>query len=174
MAFSSQECEIIDNEIEELLAKGAIQVSEHEDGEVISPIFLRYKKDGSPRPIINLKNLNSHIVYSHFKMETLKHALDLISEGCWIASLDIKDAYFHVKIDKKFWEYLKFSWKGNLVLLYLFTFWFGECATDFHKLCKPIVAILRRGGHIIFFLDILVTGRTFEICQVTLWETLTL
>ena len=55
MAFSSQECEIIDNEIEELLAKGAIQVSEHEDGEVISPIFLRYKKDGSPRPIINLK-----------------------------------------------------------------------------------------------------------------------
>ena len=80
MAFSSQECEIIDTEIEELLAKGAIQV---EDGEVISPIFLRYKKDGSPRPIINLKNLNSHIVYSHFKMETLNHALDLISEGCW-------------------------------------------------------------------------------------------
>ena len=31
MAFSSQECEIIDNEIDELLAKGAIQVSEHED-----------------------------------------------------------------------------------------------------------------------------------------------
>ena len=32
MAFSSQECEIIDNEIEQLLAKGAIQVSEQEDG----------------------------------------------------------------------------------------------------------------------------------------------
>ena len=95
MAFSSQECEIINNEIEGLLVKGAIQVSEHENGEVISRIFLRYKKDGSPRPIINLKNLNSHIVYSHFKMETLKHALDLISEGCWLASLEIK-------IDKNF------------------------------------------------------------------------
>ena len=45
MAFSSQECEIIGNEIEELLAKGAIQVSELENGDVISPIFLRYKKD---------------------------------------------------------------------------------------------------------------------------------
>ena len=75
MALSSQECEIIDNEIEELLAKGAIQVSEHENGEVISPIFLRYKKDGSPRPIINLKTLNSHVVYSHFKMETLNMLL---------------------------------------------------------------------------------------------------
>ena len=41
------------------------------------------------------------------------------------------------------------------------------------KLCKPIVAILRGEGHtiIIFLDDILVIGRTFEICQVTLWET---
>ena len=55
-------------------------------------------------------------------METLNHALDLISEGCWLASLDIKDAYFHVKIDKKFWKYLKFSWKGTL---YCFTYVLG-------------------------------------------------
>ena len=173
MAFSSQECEIIDNEIVELLAKGAIQVSEHEDGEVISPIFLRYKKDGSPRPIINLKNLNSHIVYSHFKMETLNHALDLISEGCWLASLDIKDAYFHVKIDKKFWKYLKFSWKGTLYCFTCLCFGLASAPRIFTKLCKPIVAILRGEGHIIiiFLDDILVIGRTFEICQVTLWET---
>ena len=101
-AFSKTESDIIDNEIEELLSKGAIKVSEHEHGEVISPIFIRYKKDGSPRPIINLKNLNQNVSYAHFKMETLKHALDLISEGCWLASLDMKDAYFHVKIDQKF------------------------------------------------------------------------
>ena len=52
-------------------------------------------------------------------------------------------------------------------------FWAGECATVFTKLCKPIVAILRGEGHIIiiFLDDILVIGRTFEICQVTLWET---
>ena len=117
-AFSKTESDIIDNEIEELLSKGAIKVSEHEHGEVISPIFIRYKKDGSPRPIIILKNLNQHVSYAHFKMETLKHALGLISEGCWLASLDIKDAYFHVKIDQKFWKYLKFYWKGTL---YCFT-----------------------------------------------------
>ena len=117
-AFSKTESDIIDNEIEELLSKGAIKVSEHEHGEVISPIFIRYKKDGSPRPIIILKNLNQHVSYAHFKMETLKHALGLISEGCWLASLDIKDACFHVKIDQEFWKYLKFYWKGTL---YCFT-----------------------------------------------------
>ena len=114
------------------MAKGAIQVSEHEDGQVISPIFLRYKKDGSPRPIINLKNLNSHIVYSHFKIETLKHALDLISEGCWLASFDIKDAYFHVKIDKSFGNTLSFPERVPCIALLVYV-WFGECATNSHK-----------------------------------------
>ena len=64
-AFSKAESDITDNEIEELLAKGAIKVSEYEHGEVISPIFIRYKKDGSPIPIINLKNLNQHVSYAH-------------------------------------------------------------------------------------------------------------
>ena len=58
-AFSKTESDIIDNEIDELLAKGAIKISEHEHGEVISPTFIRYKKDGSSRPIINLKNLKT-------------------------------------------------------------------------------------------------------------------
>ena len=107
-AFSKTESDITDNEIEELLAKGAIKVSEHEHGDVISSIFIRYKKDGSSRPIINLKNLNQHVSYVHFKMETLKHALDLIFKGCLLASLDTKYAYFHVKIDQKFWKYFKF------------------------------------------------------------------
>ena len=157
MAFSSQECEIIDNETEELLAKGAIQASEHENCDVISPIFLRYKKDGSPRPIVNLKNLNSHVVYSHFKMETLKHALDLISEGYWLASLVIKDEYFHVKIEKKFWKYLKLSWKGTLYCFTCLCFGLASVPRIFTKLFEPIVAILRGEGHmiIIFLHDIL-------------------
>ena len=123
-----------------------------------------------PRPIINLKNLSSHIVYSHFKMKTLKHALDLISEGCCLGSLDIKVAYFHVKIDKKFWKYLKFSWKGTLYCFTCLCFGLASAPRIFTKLCKPIVAILRGEGHIIiiFLDDILVIGRTFEICQVTL------
>ena len=103
-------------------------------------------------------------------METLNHALDLISEGCWLASLGIKDAYFHVKIDKKFWKYLKFSWKGTLYCFTCLCFGLASAPWIFTKLCKPIVAILRGEEHI-FLDDTLVIGRTFEMCQVTLWET---
>ena len=89
--FSSEKEKAIDSEIEKLLKKGVIKECEHEEGEYISPIFLSPKKDGGYRLILNLKNLNNYVQYSHFKMETLNHILKLIKPNCYMGSLDIKD-----------------------------------------------------------------------------------
>ena len=37
-----------------------------------STFFIVQKKDGSYRPILNLRNLNTHLQVPHFKMKTLK------------------------------------------------------------------------------------------------------
>ena len=58
---------VIDTEIDKVLAKGAITPSSHEEGEYLSPIFTRAKKDGSFRLILNLKCLNTHVQYHHFQ-----------------------------------------------------------------------------------------------------------
>ena len=65
--LSESEMEIIDNEIIDLLQKKMIVKSEHEFGEYISTIFVREKEDGSHRMILNLKPLNKHVKYLHFK-----------------------------------------------------------------------------------------------------------
>ena len=49
---------VIDIEIDKLLAKGVIIPSSHEEGEYISPIFTKPKKEGSLRVILNHKCLN--------------------------------------------------------------------------------------------------------------------
>ncbi len=59
-----QEAEMITSEIAKLLEKGAIVKTNHVEGEFISNIFIRPKKDGSSRPIINLKGLNTFVVFS--------------------------------------------------------------------------------------------------------------
>ena len=46
-SFTEAEQTIIDNEMEKFLLKGIIRLSLYEDGQVISPIFIRPKKDGS-------------------------------------------------------------------------------------------------------------------------------
>ena len=60
---------VIDTKIDKLLAKGGITPSSHEEGEYISPFFTRAKNDGSIRVILNLKCLNTHVQYHHFKMD---------------------------------------------------------------------------------------------------------
>ena len=46
IGLNAQECDIVDQEIDKLLNKGVVIESQHENGEFISNIFLRRKKDG--------------------------------------------------------------------------------------------------------------------------------
>ena len=76
-----EEKNLISQEIGELLKKGAISLVKPITNQFISNLFLVDKKDGSHRPVINLKNLNKSIPYQHFKMEGLHSLKDLLRPG---------------------------------------------------------------------------------------------
>ena len=76
--FSPKEEMFLSVEIKNL-HKGLIKESQHEEGKYISPIFLIPKSDGSFRMNLNLKKLNDHMAYIHFKMETIKSVLNLVT-----------------------------------------------------------------------------------------------
>ena len=79
----------------------------------ISPIFLAPKSDGSFRTILNLKKLNDYMPYIHFKMETMKSVLNLITSNCYMAK---SDAYYSIPILPEHQKFLKFSLQGKLYL----------------------------------------------------------
>ena len=78
--------------------KKVIIPCESDSFEFVSPIFTTPKKDGNIRLILNLKKLNESVENYHFKMDNIHTALKLITQGCWMASLDLKDAYYSVPI----------------------------------------------------------------------------
>ena len=75
---SQSQQEVIDNEIQKLLKEKIIVKCDHEEGEMISPTFLKEKPHGSLGFILNLKKLNENITKIHFKMETIKLILKLV------------------------------------------------------------------------------------------------
>ena len=93
---------LVDEEISSLQDKGVTVSCVHEPGEFISHILTVPKKDGTVRLILNLKKLNSFIKNSHFKMDTIRTILGLVTPNCWMASLDLKDAYYSVRIQPCF------------------------------------------------------------------------
>ena len=133
-----------------------------------SRVFVVPKKDGGWRPIINLKRLNKRFLDPpHFRMDTAKDVGLLLRRGDWAASVDLKDAYFHVAVVPRFRRYLRFGWKKKLYEYLVLPF--GLCLAPyiFTALTKPIVAYLRsRGIRVIFYLDdILVIGASEAECK---------
>ena len=96
--FDSNEKEIIDLEITHLLELGVVELAVHSPDEYTTTIFVRKKKSGKYRTILNLKGLNKHIEKHHFKMDTLWSAVQLMTPNCFMASLGLKDAYYVIPI----------------------------------------------------------------------------
>ena len=147
-SFTEIEQTIIDNEVEKFLLKGIIRLSSHEDGQVISPIFTRPKKDGSHRVIFNLKKLNESVTYHHFKMDTLETAIRLMRPGCYMTSIDLKDAYYSIPIAEEHQKYLKFIWRGQLYAFTSLPMGLTSSPRIFTKVLKPVFSYLRsQFGH---------------------------
>ena len=60
-AFSEGEYPIVHQEVHKLVEKGVITKTSPMPGQILSSIFLRPKKDGSDRLILNLKGLNEAV-----------------------------------------------------------------------------------------------------------------
>ena len=81
--------------------------------EFISSIFIRPKKNGGIRLILNLKSFNKNIVTHHFKLQSLQSAIDLMTKNAFMASVDFSDAYYSVPIRESDQKYLRFQYKGK-------------------------------------------------------------
>ena len=142
--FSDEQRQIINNEVSDLLEKGAIQHSNWEEKQFISNIFIVPKPNGKYRPIINLKYLNQFMKYEHFKQETFKMVLGLIQEQDFFTSIDLQNAYFSVPINKQFYRFLKFIWNGELWHFICLPFGLSSAPRVFTKILKPIYAWFRQ------------------------------
>ena len=90
---------VIQKEVDELLAKGAIEPSLGGAG-FYSSMSVVPKRTVGLRPILNLKCFNGFMHIPSFKMPTLKHVQQLIQQGDYAFSIDLQDAYLHVPIVK--------------------------------------------------------------------------
>ena len=71
---------VIQKEVDELLAKGAIEPSSGGAG-FYSSMFVVPKHTGGLQPILNLKHFNCYMHIPSFKMPTLKNVQQLIQYG---------------------------------------------------------------------------------------------
>ena len=166
LIMSEKDTALTQTEIEKMVTKRAIVPVAPCDGQFLSQLFLIPKKDGSSRPVVNLKALNKFITRKKFKMEGAHFLRDLLRPGDWMASIDLKDAYFSVTMAQQDRKLLRFSWQGQMYEFQCLPFGLSSAPRVFTKLLKPVTALLRqRGLRLILYLDdmLLMAQSKFEL-----------
>jgi hypothetical protein len=139
-----------------------------------STYFVVPKKDGSLRPILNLKRFNQHLVRRKFKMETLGSIISIMTPGVWLASIDLKDAYLHVPIAPEDHRFLRFLINGQHLQFVVAPFGLSLAPFLFTRVVKVLIAYLRSRGVLLFAYldDILVVGSSPQAAYHSLQMTL--
>ena len=113
--------------------------------------------------ILNLKNLNKYANKLHFKMDTLNTIIQLVEKDCFMASIDLKDAYYSVPIARSDRKYLRFFWRGQLYQFTCLPNGLSCGPRKFTKLLKPTLTELHLKGHISSD-DLYLQGKTYDAC----------
>ena len=154
----------LSEEVEGLLEKCAVEPvppGQEMDG-FYSTYFLIPKKDGGIRPILNLKRFNVFLRKHKFKMESLQSIIPVMCQGQWMASIDLKDAYFHIPILQDHWKYLRFLFEGRAFQFKVTPFGLSLAPMLFTRVLLVIIAWLRAQGVLVhvYLDDLLIVGAT--------------
>ena len=132
-----------------------------------SKMFCVSKANGSWRPIINLCPMNCFVQKEKFKMETMQNVRELLRPGLWGATIDLKDAFYHVGIHRKSRKFLRFLLDGQVYEYMALPMGLTCSPRVFTTLNKKVGVVFRKHGiTCVFYIDnILVTGETEEDCR---------
>ena len=76
-------------------------------------------------------------------MDSISTVLNLINKDCFMASIDLKDAYYSLKISENFHQYLKFEFLDKLYEFVCFPNGLAPYPRKFTKITKIPLSDLR-------------------------------
>ena len=91
----------------------------------------------------------------------------MVTTNCFMATIDLKDAYNSVAIRRLFQKFLKSKWKDKLYCFTCFPDGLGSCPRKFTKLNKvPIKTLHFKNVPLSGYIDYFITKEdTFSICE---------
>ena len=112
--------------------------------------------------MLNLKHLNHDVNYQHFKMESLNDVFKIIKKGVWMASVDLKDAFFTVPVHNLHKFFFMFEWIQKFYKFVGMPYIYSDAMRIFTKILKPVFGHFRQESYlsVIFVNDFYLQGDT--------------
>jgi len=165
--LSAASAALIDAEVADLLATGAVQPMAAHEVRLRQNVFLVPKKDGSKRPVLDCRPLNAVLRSRRFKMEGIRTLRALVRRGDYFTKVDLKSAYHHVPMAPEASRLLAFRWRAQDYAFRSLPFGVSIAPWAFSRLMKVVAGAMREQGIrvIVYLDDLLFLSRTRALAQ---------
>ncbi|GBN63771.1 Retrovirus-related Pol polyprotein from transposon 297 [Araneus ventricosus] len=154
------EKKIVQTQVAEWLEQGIVEPC---SSEYSSPVVIVRKKDGTPRVCIDYRKLNKVVVKDRFPLPLIEDILDRLQGSRVFSTIDLKNAFFHVDVNKDSRKYTSFvTHEGQYQFLKVP---FGLCNSPavFQRYINTIFRPLINDGIVLPYLDdIIILSSSFE------------
>lgn len=121
---------------------------------VVSPLGVVPKANGKLRLILDLRYVNEHLYCPHFKFENLKNLQDVLNLGDLMATIDLQNGYWQMRMHPDFYQYLGFEWNGKYYVFTVLPFGLSTAPWCFQMVMRQFCAHLRsQGFRLLNYLD---------------------
>ena len=93
--------------------------------------------------ILNLKQFNTDVTFCHFKTKSIKEVIDIVIPNVYMASIDLKDAFYPIPIHPEHHKYLKFVVLSRIYQYTCMSIDYGPAMHIFTKASKVPFSHLR-------------------------------
>jgi ribonuclease HI len=146
---------LLDEAVEKELKGKVIQLISKHQARWLSPIFFIPKPDGTFRKIVDSSALNAFLLFPSFKMEDHRMLARMLRRRMFGAKLDVKDAYYHIRVDLFFSFFLCFRNRNKYYRYLGMPFGVSSAPQTFSAIMHQCIAAVRRmwSVNILFYLD---------------------
>lgn len=141
----------------DLLSKGIIKESR---SEFCSQIMLVKKKNNSYRMCTDLRELNKRVVKERFPIPHIDDLLDNLKCKKYFTKLELKNAFFHVKVSDQSSKYLSFSTFLDQYEYVRLPFGYCNSPSAFMRFINLVFRELIMQGKFLVYLDDLFKNKT--------------
>lgn len=136
--------------LDELSARGIIRPS---SSEYASRIVLVRKKDGRIRMCVDYRTLNKITARDNYPLPIIEEQIDALQGKRYFTSLDLKDAFHHVYIEKDSIKYTAFVTPFGQFEYTKMPFGLKNAPARFQRYVNDILHDLIKDGHVVAYMD---------------------
>ena len=152
--LAKEASDLVHQEVQDMLKKSAIVVSDPKEDQFLSSLFLVKKKVGAESPSSQPKGPEQQYSLSALQDGGLFLLKEMLLPEDKMCKTDLKDPYFAILLSVKSRKCVRFQWKGLLCKFCCLCFRLSPAPLVLTKLLKVTISLLRKlNVRIIIYLD---------------------